>query len=150
MSPIANLFLFAIIIAFLVAKLEINIEGKDGWAVNLPTRKIKNRLTKLVWGEVEITEYHVWFLILMQTFLHFPFLVGVSWTPILELQLQAMFLFATVLEDFLWFAMNPHYGLKKFNKLNAHWHREWLGVMPVFYLKLLLISAFFLATSLWI
>jgi hypothetical protein len=42
-----------------------------------------------------------------------------------------------LIEDFLWFVFNPHYGIKKFRKGQIWWHTNWLGPMPVLYWWLL-------------
>ena len=144
-----NILIFGILIAFVIAKLEINIEGKNGWAENLPTWRRKNFLTKMIWGELPITGYHLWFLAMIEIFLHFPFVTGATWSIGLELQIQAMFLLATVIEDFFWFVLNPEFGFKKFNKFHARWHEGWVGPVPYFYLRLLSLSGLFLAISLY-
>ncbi len=142
-----RLFIFDFLIAFAVAKLEINIEGKNGWAENLPTWKIQNKLTKLLWGEKPFTGYHLWFDATMLVCLHFPFFVFPFWNLSLELILVGMFLVAVVLEDIFWFALNPYFGLKKFNKTDAHWHDSWLGPIPTLYFKLLIPAALLILLS---
>ena len=129
------MLVFCIIASFIVAKLEINIEGKDGWAKNLPTWRIKNRYTKLLLGESPLTGYHLWLFITIITLLQFAFFIGLKWSISLELQIVALFFLAIVLEDFFWFVFNPYYGIKKFNKINAHWHIHWVGILPMLYLK---------------
>ncbi len=141
------MLIFALILAFLMAKLEIEIEGEHAWGANLPTKKYKNRLTKLVWGEVYITGYHLWLSGLILTFLQLPFVVGVPWSLYLELQLLAILFLATILEDFFWFLLNPKFGIKKFNKKDATWHNPWFLGMPLWYVKTALLSGglFFLS-----
>ena len=68
-----NLLFFTGILAFLVAKLEINIEGKYGWAEKLPTRKIKNKITDLLLGGAPLTGYHFWLFLTILFSLHLPF-----------------------------------------------------------------------------
>lgn len=132
-----RLLAFDLLIAFAVAKLEINIEGKNGWGEGLPTWRIKNRLTKLVWGEKPYTGYHFWFLITMLLCLHFPFFVyPMLWSLNLELMMSGMFLISVIIEDIFWFAFNPYFGFKKFNKTHAHWHDKWFGPVPLFYIRL--------------
>ena len=50
---ILKLFIFSIVMAYIMAKLEIEIEGQHGWAAKLPTWRIKNKFTKLFWGDQE-------------------------------------------------------------------------------------------------
>ncbi len=50
------LFVFTVALSFLWALMEIQIEGKEGWARNLPTWRIPNhRCLDLVYGGAEIT-----------------------------------------------------------------------------------------------
>ena len=40
-------------------------------------------------------------------------------------------IFFWVIEDFLWFVLNPHYGLRKFKPQFIWWHaHSWLWIMP--------------------
>lgn len=149
-SLLIRLFIFDLLIAFAVAKLEINIEGKNGWAENLPTWKIQNKLTKLLWGEKPYTGYHLWFNLTMLLCLHFPFFVFPNWSLSLEFLLIGIFLIATILEDIFWFAFNPYYGLKKFTKTHAHWHDKWLGPIPYFYIRLLIPAILFILASFYL
>lgn len=144
---IIGLFFYSILIAFIVAKLEINIEGKDGWASSLPTWRVKNWFTRLFWGEQPYTGYHFWLLMLVLAFIHYPFVVGLPWKLSTELAFLAAFLLATVLEDFFWFWLNPHFGLKKLNKVHAHWHIDWIGKVPRLYVSLLGISGLLIVGS---
>jgi hypothetical protein len=47
-----------------------------------------------------------------------------------------------IFEDFFWFILNPHYGLKKFTKEHAHWHHEWYKGVPALYIRLAALTAF--------
>jgi hypothetical protein len=38
-----------------------------------------------------------------------------------------------VIEDFLWFVLNPDFGLAGFNPKNAFWHKNWIFGAPVEY-----------------
>ena len=133
MSVLISIFLFSIVLAFAVAKLEIQIEGKDGWAKNLPTWRIKNRLTKFFYGEQPLTGYHFWLVVVLLIALHSGFFAGLPWSLSLELKIMGCFWLAVVIEDFLWFALNPYYGVKKFNRTEAHWHTLWILGLPALY-----------------
>lgn len=136
-----------------MAKLEIEIEGKDGWASNLPTWRIKNRFTRLMWGEQPYTGYHFWAGVMLVNLLHFPFWLGLPWSINLELQILAVAFLGVIFEDFFWFIFNPHFGFKKFSKEYATWHKGWWGRVPFLYIKMLLftiicfgLSTYFTAT----
>lgn len=141
------MFLFSLVMAFVAAKLEINIEGKDGWAKNLPTWKVQNRLTRLVWGEQVITGYHVWFLLFSIGWSQFPFVLGVPWSIALELKILSIMFFAILMEDFFWFLLNPAFGFRKFNSKYATWHLRWLWSVPTWYIKLLVLVVVMLIIS---
>jgi hypothetical protein len=124
-----------LIIAFLGAKTEIHIEGKDGWATNLPTYRIHNSVTQLIFGKQPVTGYHLWLVLFVASIVHLPLLLGVPWSISRELQLLALLCFFVVLEDFFWFVLNPHYGLKKFSSMHITWHKDWLWPFPQSYCK---------------
>lgn len=131
-----RLSIFVFFIAYVMAKLEINIEGKNGWAEGLPTWRVKNWLTKIFWGKQPYTGYHFWIGWSMLLFLHLPFIVFGVWSFNLEALIIGVFLLGVILEDIFWFVFNPYYGLKKFNKTDAHWHDRWVGPVPSLYVKL--------------
>ena len=53
--------------------------------------------------------------------------------PSTELHVFGGYLLFWVLEDMLWFVLNPHYGWKKFTKENVPWHKRWALGVPVDY-----------------
>lgn len=138
---------FLVAISFVLAKLEINIEGRNGWAKNLPTWRISNSFTKLIYGDSPLTGYHLWLMAFMFVFLHFPFFVGLQWKLSNEFLVISLFFSIWFLEDFLWFVLNPHFGIKKFNKNNIPWHTSWLGHVPIAYFKFATVGLIFLAIS---
>lgn len=127
--------LFLFLIAFILAKLEINIEGKHGWAKNLPTWQIKNKVTSFIYGDLPLTGYHFWLMMFILVFLHFPFFIFKEWSLSIELRALSLFFFIWLVEDFLWFVLNPDYGFKKFNKENITWHHQWFTKIPISYFK---------------
>jgi hypothetical protein len=38
-----------------------------------------------------------------------------------------------VVEDYLWFLLNPHFGHKKLNRQEVWWHKRWFLGFPVDY-----------------
>lgn len=121
-----------VLAAFLLAKLEIQIEGSAGWARNLPTWR------KQLPG-FELTGYHVYLLSFIFVLMHFPF-VFVSWNWNIEMQILSFYLAFWILEDFLWFVLNPGFGLKKFKADYIPWHRFWLGPFPAVYYPAIIFS----------
>lgn len=129
--------IFIILVAFFIAKLEIQIEGKDGWAKSLPTWKVKNKLTNLISEDYPFTGYHFWAFFTLITFIHLPFFIGTPWSLNLEIKLLSILFLITIIEDFLWFVLNPSFGIRKFNSKYAPWHK-WIGPIPLTYVILII------------
>src|SRR5438132_1156416 len=128
-----RLLIFDCLAAFAVAKLEIQIEGRFGWAERLPTNRINNRLVQLILaaGQRPFTYYHLWLFLTILTFIHLPFFVFPNfWSVSNELFLLGNYMLAIGLEDFFWFIANPNFGIKKLTKQYAPWHR-WIGPIPI-------------------
>lgn len=123
------IIIFIVISALTLAALEIQIEGKNGWAANLPTFRLKRKI-----GAKPITGYHLFIIIFTLIIFHFP-LFFTCWSLQKEALILGVFIFMWTLEDFLWFVLNPHYGLSKFNKSNSDiwWHKSWFAGVPTFY-----------------
>ena len=109
---IISFFVFILISSLLLALAEIQIEGKFGWAKNLPTWRKTISLGKL---KFEVTGYHLFFFSALFVMLHFRF-VFQAFTIKDELFNISAYMFMTIFEDFFWFLFNPDYGLKKYNK----------------------------------
>ncbi len=132
-----------VILSFWFAKVEIQIEGTEGWAKNLPTWRIKKHwLLKLFFGGREMTGYHAWVLSFILIFFHIPFAFVSPWTWALEGQVLGGMLLFWIVEDFLWFVVNPGYGIKKFKKEFIPWHPNWILIAPVEYWIFIPISGF--------
>ncbi len=125
-------------IATFLAFLEIQIAGKDGWAKNLPCWRPKPdsaaaKIYSLFMGGKELTGYHAVMFFLPLAILHFPFVAGIKWTLVRELEVFSNYFLLAVFWDFLWFVWNPQYGLKKFKPQFIGWHKKWLGRIPADY-----------------
>jgi hypothetical protein len=125
---------FVLLSAFIYAKLEIEIEGRQGWAAGLPTWRVENHvLLDLFFGGRPLTGYHVWSFVLFLLLFHMPFFFNGSWSARGELNVLGGYFLFWVVEDFLWFVMNPDFGLSKFNKEYAWWHKRWILGLPLEY-----------------
>ncbi len=125
------IFIYILIIAISYALLEIQIEGRHGWASKLPTWKItQGPLVKLAGRP--ITGFHLYTYTTQLLFFHFPFLF-ITWSIRTEFLILGMFFLFINLEDFLWFLLNPHYGLKKFTSQHISWHSSWFLGLPTGY-----------------
>jgi hypothetical protein len=122
-------------IATILALLEIQIEGKDGWAKNLPCWRPKPdslpaRIYAIFMNGKELTGYHAVMFPLPLLILHFPFVVGTKWNAVRELETLSIYFLMAVVWDFLWFVWNPAYGLRKFKPEFISWHKKWWGPFP--------------------
>lgn len=130
---------YMLFIAVILALWEIQIEGKDGWAANLPTWRIKKGRVLRFTGGRPLTGYHLFLGLFLIGFIHFPVLFT-PWSWQLELSLIGFGVGAGLMEDFLWFALNPHYGIRNFRKGKIWWHKSWWGPMPSMYYFLLVVA----------
>lgn len=129
---VTNFYIF--ILATLTALLEIQIEGKYGWAEKLPAWRPKQgtwygALVLKLFGN-DLTGYHFLVWILMFSFFHMPFFFGFNWSLEHEFQTLSLYLLFGPVWDFLWFVFNPYYPLKNFNKEHIPWHKEWILGLP--------------------
>jgi hypothetical protein len=134
-----RILVFDFLAAFFVAQLEIQIEGPYGWAEQLPTKVINNKLVQLVFSPdlKAFTYYHLWLFFTVLFLIQLPFFVIPNfWSFSNELFLLGNFLLTIGLEDFFWFILNPSYGFKKLNKQHATWH-HWIGPIPILYIRML-------------
>jgi hypothetical protein len=134
--------LYVLATAFTFARLEIEIEGPNGWAANLPTWRICNRWTRIFYGCRPLTGYHLWLQIFVVLLAHLPF--GMSfwhWSWGLELQVIGFVILFFIVEDFLWFVLNPAYGLRRFRARHIWWHAPtWWWIMPRDYWVFMLVG----------
>ena len=138
--------------AFVSASLEVNIEGPRGWAKGLPTWRRKRggfifRVARLVLvGGRPFTGYHLSMFSLQILALHLCYAQGVPITWRNEWTILSIFFLVCPTWDFLWFVLNPAYGVKKFKKELVDWYgdRPWLfGKFPVDYAVGALLSLLF-------
>lgn len=125
---------WVVLLAFFFSNIEIQIEGAAGWAAALPTWRIEEHwLLDLFWGGRPMTGYHAWVFPFIALVFHFPvFFVG-RWTLRLECRILACIMVFWVVEDFLWFMLNPAYGLAGFTPEGVPWHPYWFLGVPVDY-----------------
>jgi hypothetical protein len=136
---IIGYLVFMVFMAVILALWEIQIEGGEGWAANLPAWRIKTGWIVRLFGGRPLTGYHVFLSLFMISFAHFP-LFFTPWTWQLELLLIGFIAGLGLIEDFFWFVFNPHYGIKKFRKGEIWWHKTWWGPMPSMYYYLIIVT----------
>ncbi|MDR2207430.1 MAG: hypothetical protein LBE22_00420 [Azoarcus sp.] len=139
---------WVLLLAYFFANVEIQIEGAAGWAANLPTWRVeKHWLLDIFWGSRPITGYHAWIFSCVMLFFHFPllFMGHFSWRA--EARVIAFIAIFWIAEDFLWFVLNPAFGLTKFHSESVPWHIHWLGPAPLDYWTFLVLGFGLLALS---
>jgi hypothetical protein len=80
-----------------------------------------------------MTGYHAWVFPFIALFFHFPLCFMDHWSWRAEARVLACIMLFWIVEDFLWFVLNPAYGLARFTPEAAHWHKHWLWHAPVDY-----------------
>jgi hypothetical protein len=126
--------------ATIVACVEIEAEGKYGWAEKMPTwyrvQGFLPRLFGFFMNGKPLTGYHAFMFFVPLLIFHVPFVSGIPWTGPAELQALAMYFAWSVLWDYHWFVLNPHYA-GRFSKDRVWWHKKspWVfGIFPLDYL----------------
>lgn len=133
---------FVVVLAFFFAKVEIQIEGDAGWAANLPTWRVEEHwLLKLFWGGRAMTGYHAWVMSFIVLVFHLPVILMWQWSWQLEARIMASLMVFWIIEDFLWFVLNPAFGWKRFDSKFVPWHKHWVCGAPVDYWVFIVISA---------
>jgi hypothetical protein len=139
---------WALLLAYFFANVEIQIEGAAGWATSLPTWRIEHHwLLDIFWGGRAMTGYHAWVFPFMGLFFHFPLIFTGHWSWRAEARVLGCVMLFWVSEDFLWFVLNPAYGLAHFGPQWVPWHKHWLGPAPTDYWASILIAVLFLWLS---
>jgi hypothetical protein len=124
--------LYVIATAFAFARVEIEVEGPHGWAASLPTWRVCNRWTTIFYGCRPLTGYHLWVQVFVLLLCHLPFALGLwAWSWGSELLIASYFILFFIVEDFLWFVLNPAFGLRRFRREHIWWHAPtWWWVAP--------------------
>ena len=137
--------LLLFVYALLFAMVEIEIEGKNGWAVNLPTwfrrTPFYARVFAFLLSGKPLTGYHALMFFIPFVSFHVGLVFGQPWSWGLEVRILASYLVWNVTWDFLWFLLNPHFGWARFRKGEIWWHAgPWLGRLPIDYVNALWMS----------
>ncbi len=124
---------YVFLLCLALAYLEVQIEGPNGWASALPTwRSIDPRLTWISGGR-PFTGYHLALNAFLLLALHWPILFVSRWTLIDECRVLQSFAVMAVVWDFLWFVLNPSFGLGHYDAAHVWWFRHWALGVPVDY-----------------
>jgi hypothetical protein len=122
------------LLALFFAQVEIQIEGAAGWAAGLPTWRIEQHwLLDIFWGGRPMTGYHAWVFPFVALAFHLPVFVAGRWSWRLEMRIVAAVMLFWVIEDALWFVLNPAFGVAKLAPAHVPWHKHWWGPLPLDY-----------------
>lgn len=131
---LAPTVLATLLLAYFFAWIEIAIEGPAGWAGNLPTWRIEQHwLLDIFWGSRPMTGYHAWVFPFIFLFFHFPMAFFRRWSWRLEMRALACVALFWLVEDFLWFVLNPAWGVERFGPQFIPWHKHWIAFAPMEY-----------------
>lgn len=131
---LSTLIFWTVLLAFFFANVEVQIEGGAGWASNLPTWKVeKHWLLDIFWGGRPMTGYHAWIFSFMFLVFHLGIFQIGKWSWSIECRIIASLMIFWIVEDFLWFVINPAYGLQNFSPQKVPWHINWFLGIPVDY-----------------
>jgi hypothetical protein len=121
-----------------------------GWAASLPTWRIEQHwLLDIFWGGRPMTGYHAWVFSFMALVFHLPVFINGTWSIQLEARIIGSVMLFWIIEDFLWFVMNPAFGLARFEPQFVPWHTNWLGVVPTDYVTFSVAALLLIAWSFW-
>ncbi|MDE1976360.1 MAG: hypothetical protein KGL04_09855 [Elusimicrobia bacterium] len=125
-----GVFLFAL--CWLLAEVEIQIEGGGGWAENAPTwRYSRPWLLKLTNGK-PVTGYHLYLFSFLILIFHLPLLFA-GFSRATEAQILASYFLLAFNWDFQWFAWNPAWGTKRFLREPIWWFKTKILGVPLDY-----------------
>ncbi len=145
-------FLFCLVLA----GIEVEAEGKFGWAQNMPTwyrtRGIWARIYMKILGGRPLTGYHSFMFVFPGIIFHSQFFFGLEWNLSREFQSLSIYFVAMCLWDFLWFVINPSYMWEKFKPQNIWWHSKspWIFGLPLDYFTAWFISILFATLAGWV
>ena len=129
-----GMLVWTVLLAYFFANVEIQIEGGAGWAANLPTWRIEHHwLLDIFWGGRAMTGYHAWVFPFIALVFHYPIWFNGRWDWRAEGRILASIMLFWIAEDWLWFLVNPAFGLSRFNPIDVPWHKHWLGPVPIDY-----------------
>jgi hypothetical protein len=125
---------WTLLLAALFSQIEIQIEGPHGWAANLPTWRIEEHwMLDIFWGGRPMTGYHATMFSFIALVFHFPAFFARHWTRREESRVVGCIIVFWIVEDFLWFATSPWFGLAKFAPEFIPWHKHWFWFAPMDY-----------------
>ena len=133
--------LFLLLLATLFAIFEIEAEGKYGWGEKFPTWYRTNGLVAKLYGAFThkaLTGYHAALFFVPVLIFLWPSVATNTMSWVGTFAALANYFAWVVLWDFIWFVLNPHYGIKQFRRTSVWWfsREPWLfGRIPFGYIS---------------
>ena len=128
------------VLAALIALIEIENEGKNGWGENLPTWYRTQGAWKVIFYlfvcSRPLTGYCLFVVPFTLMVFHSCFVSGADWSLAAECSVLARYFLWCPVWDFLWFVFNPFYGVANFKRSKIWWHARsyWiLALVPFDY-----------------
>ena len=147
-AQLALLLVWIVVTAFFFSEVELQIEGPAGWAAGLPTWRIeKHWLLDVFWGGRPMTGYHAWVFSFMFLVFHLGMFINPAWSLRTEARILASLMLFWIMEDFLWFMVNPAFGIHNFSPDKIPWHKHWFLHLPVDYWTFTIAAAFLMWLS---
>lgn len=148
-----GIFFFFLCLSY--ALLENEIEGKYGWAWKLPTwykvrGPIATPFSKYFLGGRPCNGYNMTMLFFTTMFFHFPFMVGLEWSIVKELEIIALIFLFWPVNEFLRIVMCPDLTIVKFKRDQLPWrkHMKWVSKDRIPFDHLQAIAIFFVLSFL--
>ena len=77
---------------------------------------------------------HVWMILFMTAVFHVPLAVFHTFSIKAEARILGSLILFWMIEDFLWFVLNPAFGIRRFRDKHIEWHKRWVGPVPLDYI----------------
>jgi hypothetical protein len=90
-------------------------------------------ILKLFFGGRPITGYHVFAFSFMFSVFHLPLALTGHFAWRIEARILGSLMLFWILEDLLWFVLNPAFGFAKLTPQHVPWHPHWFCGVPVDY-----------------
>ncbi len=127
-------------LAWLLAYVEIQVEGPHGWATSLPTWRWENPLLLKLTNGKPVTGYHVSLIGFALAAFHLPLVEG-GWSLAREAGVLSAYALFAVCWDFQWFVWNPAWGPARYFRERVWWLPKRVLRLPVEYYLGLIASA---------
>ncbi len=124
--------LYLFVLGWLLAQLEIQVEGAYGWAERLPTWRFESPWFLKITNGKPLTGYHFYLISFLFFLFHFP-LLFVPFSPAVEAKIIASYWLMGDTWDFQWFVWNPAWGIRRFLTEKIAWFPIKLLGFPIEY-----------------